>query len=113
MSGVWSLIVRHWKELGITIPSAMAATGWAYARYKAHGQKRLDTRVLEALGNHVWSPNRPLTGGGVSCVRASEIAEFLRLPVNDVADSLERLENKSRVQRTEGDVPPYWFIIRR
>lgn len=111
MSGLWSLIVRHWKELGI--PSAIATMGWVYARYRAHRQKRLDTRVFEALGNHAWSLNRPFTGGGETCVRASEIAELFRLPVDNVADSLERLESKGRVRRTEGDVPPYWFIIRR
>lgn len=113
MSGFWSLIVRHWKELGITVPSAIAATGWVYARYGANRQERLDTRVLEALGNHVWSPNRPFTGSGETCVRASEIADLFQLPVNNVADSLERLEGKGRARRTEGDVPPYWFIIRR
>jgi hypothetical protein len=113
MSGFWSLIVRHWKELGITASSAIAATGWIYARYRAHRQKRLDTRVLDALGNHAWSPNRPFIGGGATCVRASEIAELFRLPVDNVADSLERLETKGRVRRSEGDVPPYWSIIRR
>lgn len=52
MSGFWSLIVRHWKELGITVPSAIGAMGWVYARYRARRQKRLDTKVFEALGKH-------------------------------------------------------------
>lgn len=73
----------------------------------------LDSKVFETLASHKWSGTRPFTGGGETCVRASEIADLFRLPVNNVADSLERLEIKGRVRRTEGDVPPYWFIIRR
>jgi hypothetical protein len=113
MNGLGSLLDRHWKELGITVPSAIAAIGWVYSRYKKSRQKRLDTTVLEALGDRVWSRNRPFTGAGETCVRAREVAEFLELPLDTVVDSLERLEGKGRVRRTEGDVPPYWFIIRR
>ncbi len=115
MSNFWFWIVQHWKALGITmsVPTAIGATKWIYSTYKDHRRKRLDAKVLDALGNHTWSRNRPFTGGGETCVRAGEIAELFRLPVDNVADSLERLETKGRVQRTESDVPPYWFIIRR
>jgi len=109
----WSWIVQHWKAFGITVPALIGAIAWTYSTIKAHRQKRLDTRVLQALGNLSWSSNRPFTGGGESCVSAGEIAELFRLPVAAVADSLERLEARGRVRRTEGDVPPYWFVVRR
>src|SRR5258707_11487365 len=113
MSTPWSWIVQHWKAFGITVPALIGAMGWTYSTIKAHRQKRFDGKVLEALGNRSWSSNRPFTGGGESCVRAVEIADLFRLPVEVVADSLERLETRGRVRRTESDVPPYWFVVRR
>jgi len=103
----------HWKALGITVPTLIGAMGGIYATYKAQRQKRLDTRVFDTLVNHSWSRKRPFTGGGEYCVRAAEIADVLNLNLDAVADSLERMEIKDRVRRTEGDAPPYWFIVRR
>lgn len=47
------------------------------------------------------------------CVGATEIADLLGKKLDEVADSLERLEVKGRVKRTERDVPPRWFIVPR
>jgi hypothetical protein len=111
MSVFWSWVIQHWKI--ITAPAVLGGIGWLYAKYWAWREKRLDARVLHALGNHVWSSKRPFTGGGESCVRAAEIAALLDLNLDVVADRLERMETKGRVRRTENDTPPYWFIVRR
>ena len=116
MSKLWSLVVRYWKELGISVPTAIGALVWIHGKYKAQRQKRLDSKVLEALGNHVWSRNRPVSGGGETFVRASEIAELLGLGRDVVAESLERLQTQGKVKMSDGtlaDPTPYWFIIRR
>jgi hypothetical protein len=116
MRTLWSWIVQYWKALGITVPSALAAIGWFYRRYQAQRQRRLDEKVLQALGNHVWPGNRAFTGGGEVGVRAKEIAEFLKLGPDVVADSLERLGTQGKARKEDGtlDNPaPYWFIVRR
>ena len=112
MSAFRSWIGEHWKEFGITVPVVLGAVAWLYSKYRRQRAKRLDARVLKALGDHVWSRDRPFTGGGESCIRAAEIADLLHLNLDVVADSLERMESKGRVRRTD-DVPPYWFIVRR
>lgn len=77
----------------------------------------VDKEVLQALANtDLWKGPRPMTGGGVPAVRAAEIATHLRLQVDLVADSLERLENDGKVREHGGtlDNPaPYWTIVRR
>jgi hypothetical protein len=112
MSAAWSWVIQHWKAFGITVPATLGGLVWFYTKCRAQHDKRLDARVLEVLGNHGWSRNRPFTGGGENCVRAAEIGDLLHLNLDVVADSLERMESKGRVLRTD-DVPPYWFVVRR
>ena len=115
MHTIWSWVIEHWKLLGtgISVPAVLGGIGWLYEKYHGLRDTGLDKKVLDALGNHKWSRERPTTGRGMPCVGATEIADLLGKKLDEVADSLERLEVKGRVKRTERDVPPRWFIVPR
>jgi hypothetical protein len=118
--------IDHWTSWGIpTVVASTAAAGtWVLARRTEWKEARrvkadsaVDSQVFRALQNRdLWSAPRPTTGAGVCLVRSEEIAEALSLDCDVVADSLERLEAKGRVQNKGGtlDNPaPYWFVLHR
>jgi hypothetical protein len=86
--------------------------------YKKRQFKRTDDAVLRVLSdNERWAATpRPCTGGGDLAVRAQEIADVLSLPLDDVADSLERLESAGKARQHGGTLSnpaPYWTVVRR
>jgi hypothetical protein len=76
-----------------------------------------DTRVMKALEDRtLWKGSRPMTGSGDMAVRADELAEYLGLHLDDVNESLARLEQNSRVRNARGhlsDPTPRWHTARR
>lgn len=119
-------VVKESNSWGITafVASAASTATWIVARRRewkearrVKFERKIDSKVLEALGNPSQSTQpRPMTGTGIPLVRAAEIAEQLSLNLEAVGDSLERLEARSRVVRSGGtfDNPaPYWQITLR
>lgn len=77
----------------------------------------IDEWVMKALeDNTLWKGQRPMTGSGDMAVRADELAEYFGLDSDDVNESLERLEQKGRVENIGGhlsDPTPRWHTTRR
>ncbi len=129
MQDVWHWVADHWRTWGLTafLLAVSNLATWILSRRKdwtewkasrqAKADKKIDAQVLQALGNpNLWAQLRPLTGAGVPLVRSAEIAQHLSLDGDIVGDSLERLEARGRVERTNGtfDNPsPYWHILFR
>jgi hypothetical protein len=118
--------VEQWNKWGVTaiVAGAASAVTWTIAQHKEwkesrriKREKKNDTRVRQAMENpNLWPQLRPLTGAGVPLIRAAELANHLNLNLEVVGDSLERLEGKGRVVRTQGtlDNPAnYWHVMFR
>ncbi len=127
MTNLWHSFIAYWA-----IPLASwifgtftgAAFRWRYHSYKewraerqAKLKKKTDSHVLTAMANPaLWEGPRPVTGAGVRPVKSDEMAEYLGLSQDDVADSFERLEQRGRVKQEKGtinDPAPSWFIVLR
>lgn len=126
MKGHVQWIVDQWKQWGVTaiIVGATNTITWLFARRKewraarqARAERKIDAQILEILGKpDLWGYQRPLTGAGIPLVRAAELAQQLALDLEAVGDSLERLESRGRVLRTQGtmdNLAPYWHIMLR
>jgi hypothetical protein len=126
---IWGWVDAHWKSWGIyaVILGVSNFVTWILARRKdwnewrasrqAKADRKIDAQVLQAIGNPtLWGNQRPMTGSGIPYVRAAEIAEHLSLDSDTVSDSLERLEQRGRVERSGGnysDPSPTWRIVPR
>ncbi len=75
------------------------------------------SEILKALSdNSLWPGPRAMTGGGYPAVRAAELAEYLSMDLDTVADHLEYLEGRGRVNRNSGTFDnhaPQWNVIPR
>ena len=122
MAKLWNYVLSHW---GISLCSWLFGnvTGgvfvWLYPNRKAWKQERrekkeqkIDSRVLTAMADPaLWKGSRPMTGAGIRPVKSGEMAEFLELTQEEVANSFERLEEHGRVTRGKGsmdDPSPWW-----
>jgi hypothetical protein len=125
MEDIGHWLVDHWTAWSIpTVVAGAIATGsWILARSKEwkasrqdKAEKKIDARVFEALENNaLWPQNRPLVVGYL-VVWAQEIADHLSLDKDVVYDSLERLQARGKVRKTDGnmqDPAPRWHVIRR
>ena len=126
MGNVWHWIIVHWKGWGINgiVAGVASAITWVLARRKEWKEERrekaeqkLDSKVLKALGERtVWKGPRPTIIGGFPGVKSDEMAEYLQLDQDAVADSFERLEKRGRATRSKGtinDPGPWWYIVPR
>ena len=124
MEDLWHLITLHWKDWGIPTISAVAGGVfvWFFPNRKewreerqAKTEKRIDSKVLKALGNReLWKGPRAMTGAGIPAVRSAEIAEVLNFDEDAVADSLERLAWQGRADKDSGtldDPRPIWLFV--
>lgn len=91
-------------------------TEWLESR-REKAERKVDSRVLEAIGNRTpWKGPRPQTGAGMWAVKSDEIAKILKINQDAVADSLERLGRAGKVRRDKGtlsDPAPWWFLTPR
>jgi type II secretory pathway component PulF len=119
-------VIDHWKQWGITatIVGITNIATWFLAQRKewkearrTKREKKIDAKVLEALESaHSWSESKLMTGSGIIYVRSLELAQHLSMDKEAVADCLERLESRARVERGDGsmsDPSPVWRIIPR
>jgi hypothetical protein len=126
MENLWHWIVMHWKDWGIAgvFTFVCGVFVWFFPNRKEWREERqakansgIDSRVLQALGNcKLWKGPRGKSGAGFPTVRTTEIAEFLKLDADVVADSLERLALQGRVSKNGGtfdDPSPIWLFVPR
>jgi hypothetical protein len=125
---IWQWIDDHWKTWGVyAILLGVSNFGtWILARRKdwnewkasrqAKADKKIDARVFEALENNaLWPQNRPLVVGYL-VVWAHEIADHLSIDKDAIFESLERLQARGKVRKTDGNMEnpaPRWHVIRR
>lgn len=87
------------------------------AKRQAKKEKNLDLRVYEALGNNsLWKGPRATNGAGFPEVRAFEIAEYLKVDVESVIESLGRSAARGMAISdggTQNDPRPRWTYLPR
>jgi hypothetical protein len=127
MEHLWRYFLAHWAiplaswVLGTTTGGVFV---WFYPNRKewreereGSKEKRIDSRVLKAIGDYgLWKGARTMTGAGIPGVRAYEIAEQLDVELEEVANSLSRLELRGMVSMGDGnmnDPRPRWFHVPR
>ena len=128
MRDIWHWVDEHWKSWGIyaVILGVSNSLTWLLARRKdwnewkalrqAKADKKIDARVFGALEDStLWQQNR-IAVSGYPLVWPQEIAEHLSLDKDVVYDSLERLQARGKVRKTDGNMEnpaPRWHVIRR
>jgi hypothetical protein len=126
MTSLWHWIAVNWGPLGIgtCFGGAFSVFLWFFpnrkewkAQQQEKAEKRLDSRVHEALGNReIWKGPRAMTGAGFYAVRSDEIAQYLKEDAETVSESLERLKAKGRANKETGtldDARPIWIYLPR
>jgi hypothetical protein len=112
-------LLDHWKRWGIPtvtfVGGVVGAATWLHVRWKERADRTVDSRVFQALQNReLWHSPRGFTGAGDLLVRATELAEVLKLDCDTVTDSLKRLEKQGRVRNaggTRSNPAPNWHIL--
>lgn len=88
----------------------------AFSFLRSIRHSHVEKKLLTVLSDSDRWQSNPSTGAGERLVRAGQLAQALSLREETVADSLERLEHKSKVKRHDGTLDnssPYWSVIRR
>lgn len=129
MGSAWGWVAGHWGTA--TISGVFGFAGgllasilrWRWPSWKEWDAERrekrhseIDERVLEAVRYPDQGRKRQMTGRGHLVIRTDEVVQSLSLDHTTVADSLERLEAKGRVQRISpsmSDRYPGWFAVSR
>jgi hypothetical protein len=117
----WHWLVVNWSPLGIGAVLG-GCVGFGFNVFKwfvpsradlmrgriEAERKELDDNVFGSLlDSDLRRSSRGMTGGGMPLTLASEIANHLRIDLEDVEDSLMRLEGRGRVKKQR----QWWFVI--
>lgn len=122
IENLWNWLVANWSPLGLgAIIGGCIGFGFNVFKWfvpsradlmrgrKESEEKEFDASVFGVLANpNVPRQWRGMTGAGMPVTLASEIAKYLGVDLDDVEDSLQRLQIRGRVSR--GDMG-LWNIV--
>jgi hypothetical protein len=97
------------------IPFSLVKFGWTFVQSLFRG--RIASVILVLLREGRWSGVRPFTMHGYLGVHISELQSASRLlrfcSYDFLADTLELLKAKGRVDSCPGDAGTWWFALSR
>jgi hypothetical protein len=121
IENLWHRLVVNWSPLGIgAILGGCAGFGFNVFKWfvpsradQTRGKREAERKKFDDLvfGSLLESAlprsSGGMTGAGMPLTLASEIANYLRVELEDVEDSLMRLEDRGRVKKER----QWWFVI--
>jgi hypothetical protein len=121
IENLWHWLIVNWNPLGIgAILGGCIGFGFNVFKWfvpsradllrgkREDERKELDASVFGSLLDlDLPRSTGGMTGGGMPLTLASEIANYLKVELEDVEDSLVRLEDRRRVKRER----QWWFVV--